>query len=323
MKNKKSCFVAVLVFIIVIVVMGLLGIFIMAVGRLALSTSGDYKENYVEGLGDNKVVLLQIKGAISNQGDEGNLFEATGASAPEIIRQIDLAVSDPKVVGILVEMDSPGGEIVASDLIYQKLLEAKQEGITVVTYMQTLGASGGYYIAAASDAILANELTTTGSIGVYSVFQDVSGLYEKLGIEQRVIKQGDFKTGAGLFDGDDNGVEDRIYQEIVDQAQEKFVSVVAEGRGLSIAEVEGLADGRVYTGKQAVENGLIDQIGGRKESIAEMKLLTGVSDLYIVEYASLDFWGELLSIFNGFNVNALLYNLAKQEQGMKMMYMMR
>ena len=323
MKNKKSCFFAVIIFIIVIVIMGLLGVFVLAVGSLALDTSGDYQENYVEGVGENRVVLLHIKGAISNQGNGDGLFEVTGVSTPDIIRQIDLAISNSTVVGILIEMDSPGGEIVASDLIYQKLLEAKQEGIIVVTYMQTLGASGGYYIAVASDAILANELTTTGSIGVYSVFQDVSGLYEKLGIEQRVIKQGDFKTGAGLFDENDSGVEDKIYQEIVDQAQERFVSVVAEGRKLSIAEAGGLADGRIYTGKQAVENGLIDQIGGRKESIAEMKSLTGNQELYIMEYSSSDFWGELLAIFNGFNVNALLYNLAKQEQGMKMMYMMR
>ena len=323
MKNKKSCFFAVVVFVLVSVIIGLIGVFVLSAGSLVLNASGDYQENYIEGLGENKVVLLQIKGAISNQVSGEGLFESVGASAPDIIRQIDLAISDPDVVGILIEMDSPGGEIVASDLIYQKLLEAKQAGLAVITYMQSLGASGGYYIAAASDMIFANELTTTGSIGVYSVFQDVSGLYEKLGIEQRVIKQGDYKTGAGLFDEDDNGVEDKIYQEIVDQAQEKFVSIIAEGRGLDVAEAESLADGRIYTGKQAVVNGLIDQIGGRKESVAEMKVLTGKQDLYIVEYSSTDFWGEVLSIFSSFNVNAFLYDLAKQEQGIKMMYMMR
>jgi len=322
MKNTKNCLFVLTFLAFLFVLMAGCGLWFFSSGILAEISSTGLQENYVAGQGERKVALVDVKGEISNSEGGASLFATNGASAPRIIQQIEAAIADPYMDGILIEMDTPGGEIVASDLIYQKLLEARESGLSVVTYMHTLGASGGYYIATASDMILANELTTTGSIGVYSVFQDVSGLYEKLGIKQRIIKHGEYKTGAGLFDADDEGEEDKLYQAMVDEAYERFAEVVSEGRNMTLEEVDNVADGKLFTGRQALDNGLIDKIGGFDEAVDEMKELTGLTEFQVVNYTISDFWGQVFGVMKGLNVNGILMEIAAQEKGMKLMYMM-
>lgn len=297
-----------------------LGVIALVALPFFIPASSSYSESFLsESESDAKVVIIDVKGEISNGDGSVGLLGGAYASQPSITTEIDQAIHDENVVGILLEMDTPGGEIVASDLINQKVYEARAAGKPVITYMQTLGASGGYYIAVASDYIFVNELTTTGSIGVYSVFQDTSGLMEKLGISQRVIKSGEFKTGSGLFDSDDDGEEDQIYERLIQESNEKFKRVIVEGRDMTIEEVDELADGRVFSGAQAVANGLVDEIGGYDEAVIKMKELSEVTDFSIVRYDNLDFLGSLFSVLSGFNMNAQLLEIARTEQGFRVM----
>lgn len=324
-KSKKGCLIAVLIFLILFFAMIACGTLAVVVAFFSSGAdSTDFQEKYARsGDSEKKVIVIDVKGEITNSSSSSGLFSSEIASAPLIIAEIKSAVNDPEVVGIVLDMDTPGGDVVASDLIYKELLEAKNSGLIVITSMQTLGASGGYYIAAASDKIFANEMTMTGSIGVYSVYQDVSGLYEKIGITQRVIKAGDYKTGEGLFDEDNNGEEDQIYQALVDEAYEQFRGIVSTERGIPLSQMNDIADGRVFTGSQALANGLIDQIGGIDDAIEQVENLSGHNNLSVVRYYSSDFFEEILSIFKDTNVEALLLNLAKQEEGTKIMYKMQ
>jgi len=321
--DKKGCLTAFLVFFVIIMLtvgLGILSVVVLGAAASETLTTSGYEEQVVSsGNGTDKVVLIDIKGEISNS-DASSLFGGSVASAPQIMDQIDEAINDESVVGIMFEMDSPGGEVVAADMIYQKVLEAKQAGKKIITYIHTVGASGGVYIAVASDLIFVNELTTTGSIGVYSLFQDVSGLYEKLGIKQRIIKAGEYKTGEGLFDADDEGVEDQIYQDMIDIVYEKFVSVVATGRSLSTSDVREFADGRVFLGEEAINLGLADELGGMPEAIDSMHEISGSSDFTVVRYYSHDFLSDVFSVLGQLNLTSNLLDIANQEEGVKLMY---
>lgn len=319
-KERKGCLIVSMLLIGLFVGMFLCGGVGLLIGLVGGASLSDYSETVLSEGGDKKVVVIDVKGEITNEEGYGGLFSSEIASAPVITSQIQAAMDDEDVVGIILEMDTPGGDVVASDLIYKKVLEAKSSGLQVVTLMRTLAASGGYYVAVASDSIIANEMTTTGSIGVYSVFQDVSGLYEKIGIKQRVIKSGDYKTGDGLFDADDNGVEDQIYQDLVTEAHDQFKTIVSENRGISMEDLKDIADGRIFSGKQALANGLIDKLGEFNDAVGEVEKLSGESGLTIVRYDSSDFWGSVLSILKNTNLESKLLEIAKAEQGAKLMY---
>jgi protease-4 len=322
-KNNKGCIIIAMLLVGLLIGMALCSVpsFVLAMMSLD-SLSSNYKENVVQEGGEQKIVIIDVKGEITNQNSSAGLFSSGVASTPTVISQIQNAMNDESVVGIIIDMDSPGGDIVASDIIFQKLKDARMQGLFVVTSMQTLGASGGYYVACASDKIIANEMTITGSIGVYSVYQDVSGLYEKIGINQRVIKSGEMKTGEGLFDDDDDGVEDRIHKTIVEDAHNKFKEIVSSERGISLAQMDRLGDGRIYTGKQAVDNGLVDQLGNIEDAVRQINILSGNNNLTVVRYYTSNFWSDVLLIFNKTNLESILYNLAKGEQGVKFMYRM-
>ena len=179
--------------------------------------------------------------------------------------------------------------MVASDLIYQEVLEVRDVK-PVVTWMSGMGASGGYLVASASDQILAHPATITGSIGVVLELTDLEGLYNKLGIESRIFKSGEFKDMSGVFDEDPNGEADAIMQGLVDESYEDFVLAIVSSRGMEESLVRELADGRVYSGAQAVENGLVDGVGDMDDAVAVAEELVGRGDLSIVEYSTGGFW---------------------------------
>ncbi len=323
-KKGNGCLIVAMLFTGMVLWMFVCGGIGIILGLIASGTSvTNYQENLLSEGGEKKVVVIDVKGEITSQNGVASLFSSEMASAPIINSQIQAAMDDPDVVGIVLDMNTPGGDVVASDMIYQKVNEAKAAGLTVVTSMETLAASGGYYVAAASDKILANEMTITGSIGVYSVYQDVSGLYEKVGIDQRVIKSGDYKTGEGLFDEDDNGAEDQIYIDLIESAHDQFKTIVSTERGIPLTQMESIADGRIFSGKQGVANGLIDMIGNLEDAVKQVETLTGEGDLTIIRYYDTDFLGKFLSVFKKTSLESMLYNLAKAEQGAKIMYKMQ
>lgn len=195
---------------------------------------------------------------------------------------IDEMMVDDYNQGLILYVDSPGGAVYESEEMYQKIMEYKEvTGRPVWTYMSHYAASGGYYISAASDVIYANTNTITGSIGVIISGYDMSGLYEKLGIEVYSITSGENKDSSQMTDS-----QVEIYQAIVDEYYERFVDVVEIGRGMSEEEVKTLADGRIYTSTQAKENGLIDEVGSYEDLLDVVYSDLGMVEIYTFDTSS-------------------------------------
>lgn len=214
------------------------------------------------------VGVVSVVGTIQQQTESGGIFEENkGYKHLDTLEYIDRMKRDTANKGILLQVDSPGGAVYESEELYLKLKEYQREtNRPVWTYMKHYAASGGYYISALSDKIYANPNTTTGSIGVIISGFDMTGLYEKLGIRSFSITSGKNKDMSKM-----NEEQIAIYQSIVDESYDRFVEIVADGRRMSKEDVKKLADGRIYSAKQAKANGLIDEIGLYEEMQKDMR----------------------------------------------------
>lgn len=222
------------------------------------------------------IAIVRVVGTIQEQTETGIFETASGYQHITTMNYIDNLMNDDDNQGILLYVDSPGGTVYESEELYDKLIEYKEvTGRQVWTYMAHYAASGGYMISAASDMIYANKNTVTGSIGVIMSGYDLSGLYEKLGIRYVSITSGVNKDSSALTDD-----QVAIYQSQVDECYENFVDIVGQGRGMSKEAVKALADGRTYTAKQALENGLVDEIGSYEDATYDMSEALGVDEYY-------------------------------------------
>lgn len=211
------------------------------------------------------VAVVEVEGSIAGEPETSIWGEAEGYDHPRTMEYINQLMEDEANKGILLYVNTPGGEVTASDDMYLKLMEYKERtGRKIYCYFADQACSGGYYISMAADEIYANRNCWTGSIGVIISLTNLKGLYEKLGIEEINITSGVNKA-MGSSGEELTAEQSNILQGLVDEAYEQFVSIVAEGRGLSIANVKKLADGRIYTAKQALENQLIDGICTKEE----------------------------------------------------------
>ncbi|HRO64695.1 MAG TPA: signal peptide peptidase SppA, partial [Candidatus Dojkabacteria bacterium] len=181
-------------------------------------------------------------------------------------------------------VDSPGGDVYASKLIYNKIVEFKETGKPVVAFMQDIAASGGYMVSAPADQIVASEVTVTGSIGVIASYVDYEELFDKVGLEQVNIVNTEGKNKAGEDLKDKESEAYILYQGILDDIYDEFIEIVADGRGMTKEEVIELADGRVYTGTQAIENGLIDELGEDKEAYDLIASLASLNNPNFIRY---------------------------------------
>jgi protease-4 len=236
--------------------------------------------------GGDAVGLVRVEGGIGMRAATGG-----SVSSEVVLDQIRQAQANDRVKAIVVLINSPGGAVVPADEIYQALRDATKP---VVAVMGDVAASGGYYIACGADKILAHPATLTGSIGVYGRLFNAAELLEKLGVEGIIVRSGDSKAVGNVFE---RPTEEQlaIEQAIVDELHELFVSAVAEGRGMDPEVVRGLADGRPYTGRQALELGLIDEFGGLSDAIQEAARLGGIEgEPELIEYQQppslLDLW---------------------------------
>lgn len=179
--------------------------------------------------------------------------------------------NDNNNLGIILYIDSPGGGVYESDEAYLALKDYKTSGKPVYAYMSSLAASGGYYISCAADTIYANRNTLTGSIGVIAGgSMDLTGLMEGLGIKYTTIHAGKNKN-MGNYNEPLTDEQRQIYQDIADECYEQFTSIVASSRKMKLEDVVKLADGRIYTAKQAQSNGLIDYIGTWDDAVSSIK----------------------------------------------------
>lgn len=223
--------------------------------------------------------VVEVEGTIQEEAETSVFETPKGYQHTATLEYIDELADDSNNKGILLKVDSPGGTVYESEELYLKLKEYKEKtGRPVWTYMEHYAASGGYMISAASDKIYANSNTTTGSIGVIISGVDASGLYEKLGIRPYSITSGKNKDMSEM-----NKEQVSIYQEMVDEYYERFVEIVSEGRKMSEKEVKELADGRIYTAKQALKNGLIDEISLYEEMEETMQTELGADSFYYME----------------------------------------
>jgi len=233
-------------------------------------------------VGKGKVAVIRLNGIIADSSQQGLL--TTGGISPKQVRDyLTKAESDGGIKAVVLRIDSPGGSAAASQEIASEVRHFKEvTGKPVVISMGDVAASGGYYISAYADRIVANPSTLTGSIGVISHFIYIEGLLEKWGLELEIVKTGRHKD-MGIWPLTDE--QRKIMQDITDDLYEQFVAAVAQGRGLSAAEVRGLATGQLYTGNQALNLGLVDELGGLDTAIEVAASLAGISVPEIEEYS--------------------------------------
>ncbi|HUS69519.1 MAG TPA: signal peptide peptidase SppA [Anaerolineae bacterium] len=228
------------------------------------------------------VVVIRIEGVIvSGKEPDWALTTSDNAYSESIIERLERADSDPAVKAVVLRVNSPGGGIVATDEIYTAL---KELGKPVVASMGEMAASGGYYVSCAAREIIANPATLTGSIGVISTVPNFEELLDKIGIEMLVIKSGTMKDELSPY-REPTAEEIAHWQAITDEAYEQFLGVVVEERDLDPDEAREMADGRVYTGQQALDLGLVDRLGNLPDAIQLAAELGGIEgEPRVIEY---------------------------------------
>ncbi|MEE9164711.1 MAG: signal peptide peptidase SppA [Nitrospinota bacterium] len=192
------------------------------------------------------------------------------------VRQIKKYADDKSIKAIVLRIDSPGGGVAPSQEIYSEILKVrKNSNKIVVTSMGNLAASGGYYIACASDKIVANPGTLTGSIGVIMTFSNIEELMKKIGLKTEIIKSGEFKDiGSPMRELTEK--EKKLLQGVIDDVYDQFVNAVAVGRNIGVQKVKELSDGRIFTGRQAFEIGLVDKLGSLEDAVELAAEMVGI-----------------------------------------------
>ncbi len=231
-------------------------------------------------LAQNKVAVISLDGPIQYESSAG-LFFGGSAITPELVRtQLERAKNDSRVKAIVIQINSPGGSVAASQEIVNLL---GQMEIPVVISMSDLAASGAYYISAGADKIVALPGTLVGSIGVISEMPNLKGLFDKLGIDMQVYIAGKHKDMYAGF-RELTPEEAAIMQDMTDQLYEQFVQVVARGRNLSEDQVRTLATGQLYTGTEAKQLGLVDELGGLQTAVDAAANLAGIAEPQVEYY---------------------------------------
>lgn len=262
-KPKKSVWPKVIVGIGALVVLCIVCTVMFFVIAWFGSALAEYDESTLQD-GDNnqKIAVVDVRGVITRSPNVDFFGNVTPDMASTIIDELDKVQSDETIKAVILRVNSPGGEVYAAQLIKDKIEEVKAEK-PVIAYFEDLAASAGYYVSAPADKIVSNETSITGSIGVLIQFQDIEGLYNKLGIQNYVVtnSNGDFKVSDPSTLGDEESEAYQIYEGILNDTFEEFVDVIEEGRPLSRQEILDIADGRVYSGKQALDLKLVDDVG--------------------------------------------------------------
>ena len=258
----------------------------------------------------NKIAVIEVDGIIT-----GRVIDQGGYSMVEIIKaQLKRAEEDSKVKAIILKVDSPGGEVLASDEIYRAISEFEDEsGKPVVGSMGSLAASGGYYISAPCQWIVANELTLTGSIGVIMHSWNYRGLMDKVGLRPEVYKSGKFKDmlSGEREPGEIPAEERQMLQSLIDETYGKFKSVVAEGRqrardrnkdrkekGRTLStDWANYADGRVLSGSEAFKLGFVDQLGNFEDAKKRAQTLAGITSANLIQYQQRYDLSDLFRLF--------------------------
>ncbi len=242
-------------------------------------------ERVIAGEGRDKIVLLDLSGFISSEDREPLLG---GKKQPGLLarvrEELDRARGDSSVRAVVLRINSPGGGVTASDVLYHELKKFKKDtGVKVLAHIMDIGTSGAYYAALAADRITAQPTSVTGSIGVIMFRIDATGLMQKIGVQSIEISSGDHK-GMGSPFRTLSPEERAIFQGMIDSLDSRFVGVVSEERKLPLDAVKKLADGRIYTSREAQDAGLIDGIGYLDDAFAAARKLANIERASVVTY---------------------------------------
>ena len=235
--------------------LGLVGLVVLA------SVFGRYLSEGGLDDGREKIAMVEISGQIFDSKD--------------IVRQLSKYRRDDEIKAIILRVDSPGGAVAPSQEIYDEVLRVRADNKKIYVSMASLAASGGYYIAAAADRIYANPGTLTGSIGVIMAFGNAEKLMKKIGLEPMVVKSGKFKD-VGSPARQMTPEERKYLQTVVDDVHQQFIEAVVKGRNMTPKEARNLADGRVFTGRQALQLKMVDAMGGLEDVIVQLGKDTGI-----------------------------------------------
>ncbi|GBE40948.1 putative signal peptide peptidase SppA [bacterium BMS3Bbin09] len=265
-----------LFFLIVFVVIAALSLLTIFKGKLQLG---------------EKVAVVRVSGIILD--------------STSVIEELKEYSNDRSVKAIVLRVDSPGGGVAPSQEIYEEILKIKEKKKVVVS-MGSVAASGGYYISAPADVIVANAGTLTGSIGVIMEIPNVSGLMEKIGVETQVVKSGRHKDMASVFKSL-TPEEKEILQTVLDDVHDQFIEAVSEARGMKYEVVKKLSDGRIFTGRMAKELGLVDELGNLEDAIILAGKLAGIKGEPEVVYKEKEF--SFIDMLRGEIPNHLVGNV--------------
>jgi protease-4 len=245
-------------------------------------------EEVVEGKGEAKILLMDVSGFITDDAPSGGLgLGPAPVRVPMLVRireELTKAAKDDRVRALVLRINTPGGTVTASDIIYREVMLFREEThVPVVAALMDVAASGGYYIALAADRIVAHPTTVTGSIGTIMVTANVEGLLGKIGVATNTFKSAEHKDMGSPF-RTLTPEERAIFQSVIDELQRQFVAKVVERRRLPEAAARELADGRIYTAPQALDKRLVDAIGYMPDALAAARAAIGVKEAKIIVY---------------------------------------
>lgn len=274
------------------------------------------REVVVEGEGQPKILLLNISGFISEKARGGTILnpEKTPSPIVHVREALQKAGQDDEIAGVIININSPGGTVTASDIIYHEIVNFKQNNqVPVYACITGMGTSGGYYVAAATDKIIAHPTAITGSIGVIALKFNVKALLDNIGIENETIKSGDKKDLFSPF-RPSTPEEREIMQGIINHLHGRFVNAIFAQRKdiITKEQIEKLGDGRIYTAAQALELKLIDHIEYLDDAVNRMKKSLDIEEARIITYSrSGDYPGTIYSAYTS-NKSSILDLLSGQ-----------
>ncbi len=247
---------------VLVLILGLIFVISFVAGRWGLFEGSGIS------LSKDKIAVISIQGVLT--------------SSTDTIKQFKQYEENEDVKALVLRIDSPGGTVVAAQEIYAEIQKLRENKV-VLTSMGNVAASGGYYVASATEEIVANPGTLTGSIGVISEYPNIEELMKKVGLRSEVMKSGRFKD-LGNPTREMTVEERQLLQDLIDNIHGQFIRDVALGRGRTVEEIEPLADGRVFTGEQAKENGLVDRLGSFEDALDRAAELAGIEGKPVIIY---------------------------------------
>ncbi len=272
------------------------------------------QEIVLSGTGKDKVVLIDVSGVIAHKAvNPGEVFPGPPDIVARVKEELELVAQDDHVKAIVLRINSPGGTVTASDQLYHEMQHFKAlHQIPIVAVFMDVGASGAYYVAMAADSVIAHPTSIVGSIGVVMLRMNVEGLLEKIGLETTAIKSGALKDMGSPF-RTITDEEHQVFMGVIMEFYDRFVQVVGEGRPkLKSDRIRELADGRIYTAGQALQVGLVDELGYLDVALERAKQAAGLTEAKVVAYYRPGTYTN--NIYSGIQDTATLRRIADWSQ---------